>query len=81
MSDFEKDHLKIFYALSLAWQLGFIIAVPIGGFLILGLWLDKKLSTFPILLIMGIIIGMVITVYEVYHLFIPLFKNSGGDNQ
>lgn len=76
MPESEKDGFKTFYALSLAWQLGFLIAVPIGGFLILGFWLDKKFNTSPLSLIIGVILGIVITIYEVYHLLVPLIKNN-----
>ncbi len=76
----KKDNFKTFYALSLAWQLGFLIAIPIGGFLFLGVWADKFFKTEPLLLIVGILTGIIITVYEIYHLFIPLIKNSDKKN-
>jgi F0F1-type ATP synthase assembly protein I len=72
----KKDNFKTFYALSLAWQLGFIIAVPIGGFIFLGLWGDKSFGTAPVLLIVGIFTGIIVTIYEVYHLLIPLIKDK-----
>lgn len=72
----QKSNFKTFYALSIAWQLGFLIAVPIAGFLFLGLLGDKFFKTQPFLLLLGLIVGIVITIYEVYHLFIPLIKNK-----
>jgi len=76
----KKDGFKTFYALSLAWQLGFLIALTIVGFLVLGLWADKFFETEPFLVIFGLIIGIIITAYEVYHLFIPLIKDDAhGD--
>jgi len=76
----KKDNFKTFYALSLAWQLGFLIAVPIGGFLFLGVLADKFFRTGPALLLLGIITGIAITVYEMYHLFVPLIGNGGKKN-
>lgn len=73
----KKNGFKTFYALSLAWQLGFLIAVPLGGFIFLGVWGDKFFNTSPFLLIAGIIIGMVVTVYEIYHLLVPLIEKKG----
>lgn len=70
----EGSNFKTWYALSIAFQLGFLIAAPILGFILLGLWLDKTLASFPLFLIIGIIVGMVITFYEVYHFLIPLIK-------
>jgi len=72
----QKDGYKIFYALSLAWQLGFLIALPIIGFILLGFWSDKFFKTQPIFLIFGLLLGILITIYEVYHWLIPLIKNK-----
>ena len=69
-----EDSFKTFYALSFAWQLGFLIIAPIGGFLLLGFWLDKKFNSSPFILIVGVILGVVITFYEIYHLLVPLIK-------
>ena len=72
----QKSNFKTFYALSLAWQLGFLIAIPIGGFLFLGVLGDKFFKTQPFLLLLGLLIGIIITIYEVYHLLTPLIKNK-----
>lgn len=77
----KKDGFKTFYAISFAWQLGFLIAIPIGGFLFLGYWADKFFKTQPWLLIFGIFIGAGVTIYEVYHLLVPLMKNDNGKNK
>lgn len=72
----QKNNFKTFYALSLAWQLGFLVAIPIGGFLFLGLLGDRFFKTEPFFLILGLLVGIIITVYEVYHLLIPLIKEK-----
>ena len=54
----KKENFKTLYAISLAWQLGFLIIIPIGGFLLLGLWGDKLLNTQPFFLITGILIPL-----------------------
>jgi F0F1-type ATP synthase assembly protein I len=71
-----KNNLKTFYALSVAWQLGFLIAISIGGFLFLGFLGDKFLGTKPFLLIVGMLVGIIVTIYEVYHLLAPLIKKG-----
>lgn len=68
----QKDNLKVFHALSLAWQLGFLIVIPVGGFLLLGFLGDQYLNTKPILLILGLFIGIIITIYEIYNLIVPI---------
>lgn len=72
----KGDGFKTFYALSFAWQLGFLIAIPIGGFLFLGFLADKLLGTKPLFLMIGLVVGVIVTVYEVYHLLWPLIKDK-----
>ena len=76
MAEPKKDGFKTFYALSIAWQLGFLIAIPIGGFLFLGVLGDKFFKTRPFLLLLGLVVGIIITIYEVYHLLIPLIRDK-----
>jgi F0F1-type ATP synthase assembly protein I len=75
----KKSNFKIFYALSFAWQLGFLIVIPIGGFIFLGSLLDRIFNTQPMFLIIGLLAGLIITVYEIYHLLIPLIKDKEDD--
>ena len=67
---------KTFYALAIAWQLGFLISFPIVGFLFLGLLIDWFLQTQPLFLIIGLFVGIAVSVYEGYHLFIPLLEQE-----
>jgi len=54
----------------------------IGGSIVLGvfagLWLDSKLNTSPILVIVGLILGVVIAFYGVYQMLLPLIGNKQG---
>ncbi len=68
----KNTGLKFSYAISLATQLGFVTMASIGGFLMLGMWLDEKMNTSPIMLIIGIIVGISVTIYEAHHLIKPL---------
>lgn len=73
----QKGHgFKLWYALSFAFQLGFIIVAPIGGFLILGLWVDSFLQTTPLLMIVGMFLGIIVTAYEIYHFLDPLIEKK-----
>jgi F0F1-type ATP synthase assembly protein I len=76
------DHrFQTFYAFSLAWQLGFLIALPIGGFTFMGYLADQYLQTQPFLLIMGAFLGVIITAYEVYHLLTPFIVTQNHHPQ
>ena len=74
----SKNNFKTFYALSLAWQLGFFISIPISGFMFLGFWIDDFFESKPLFLIIGLFVGLTITIYEVYHLIILLIKDKNN---
>ena len=65
-----------FYALYLALQLGFLIAIPLVGFLLLGVFLDKKLSSSPILTLLFAIISLIFVFVEVRHYLLPFLKKK-----
>lgn len=46
---------------SLAWELGYIIAVPLAVFAVFGRFLDKKYETSPIFLLCGIILSITVS--------------------
>ena len=52
----------------------------IGGAILLGVaagfWLDSKLGTAPILVIVGLLLGVVTAVYGVYRMLLPLMRSS-----
>ena len=62
----NKNSDKQFSAYSLAWQLGYTIAVPIVALALLGRFLDKKLETSPWLLLIGILLSIAISSYAIY---------------
>lgn len=72
----HDNGFKLSYALSIAMQLGFLIAASIAGFVILGIWIDRLLHTSPIFLLFGIIASIVTIIYETYHMLVPLIKNN-----
>jgi len=51
----------------------------IGGAIVLGvgagLWLDTRLNTKPILVIVGLILGIIVAFYGVYQMLLPLLNN------
>jgi len=53
-------------SLGLAWELGYIIAVPLIIFALAGRFLDKRLGTSPFLLLVGILISIGMTSWLVY---------------
>ena len=70
----SKNNFYFFYALSLAWQLGFLVAVPVIGLLVGGIYLDKKWGTSPLCLIASIGILFVLLEIEMRYLLKPFLK-------
>jgi len=64
----------------LGMKIGLVITLPLIGFLILGLWIDDKLGTFPVCLIGGIILGIVVGVFMVWKVIIPYLDKKFKDN-
>jgi len=52
----------------------------IGGSILLGvlagLWLDSKLNTSPILVLVGLFLGLIVAFYGVYQMVSPLMGNK-----
>lgn len=53
-------------ALSLVWELGYLVSLPIIIFAFAGRFLDKKFDTSPWLLLIGILMSIIISSYIVY---------------
>ena len=56
--------------------IGFYIGGSIVLGLLLGLWLDGKLHTRPLLAIVGLFLGLINAIYGVYRLLLPLIKSK-----
>lgn len=51
---------------------GFFIGGSILGGVVAGWWLDSKLNTEPILLLVGLLLGIIVAFYGVYEMLLPL---------
>jgi ATP synthase protein I len=59
--------------IGVGWFVGISILLGVWG----GLWLDAKFGTAPILVIVGLILGLAVAFYGVYRMFLPLIRNKG----
>ena len=52
----------------------------IGGCIVMGtvggLWLDNKLDTKPVFLLIGLVLGVIVAVFGVYQMLRPLLGNQ-----
>lgn len=64
--------------LGVGWYVGVCIVLGVWG----GLWLDDRLNTQPIFVIVGLILGVVIAFYGLYRMVLPNLnkkQNKGKD--
>ena len=55
---------------------GFFIGISIVLGVFVGLWLDSKFDTEPILVIVGLLLGIVVAFYGVYRMLLPHMGNK-----
>jgi len=83
-----ENSAKDISVISLAWDLGWMIAVPIVVFAVGGALLDKQFETSPWFLLGGIGMSLIITAVMIYYKVIGVLtelsgeiKQSGGENK
>ena len=59
-------------------ELGLLIALPMVVCIVSGVYLDQKMGSFPWMLITFIVLGLVLTVVDVYKVVLP-FLDSRND--
>jgi ATP synthase protein I len=57
---------------------GFFIGGSILLGVVAGLWLDNRLNTSPILVIVGLFLGIVVAFYGVYQMILPIIGNKSN---
>lgn len=60
--------------MGLGLELGFMIVIPLVGFMLLGLWADKSFHTLPLFTIIGLIIGLISSIVEVIKVILPFLE-------
>lgn len=76
-----KEKNQTWSALSLAWQLGYSIAIPIVVFALGGRLLDKKFGTSPWLLLSGVMLSLFLSTFLVYVKTIKILSETGRENK
>jgi len=74
--DAKNKNEKSWSVVSLAWELGFTIAIPIVILALAGRFLDKKLGTDPWLILTGVILSIVISSYLIYKKTVEIMDKS-----
>jgi hypothetical protein len=75
MSSQQPSNIKsIGYVLGVGAGLGFVLALPLAIFIFLGAWIDSKLEIAPIGIIVSVIIGIILTIVNLYKIIIPFLE-------
>lgn len=69
-----QKNTNIGYVLGMGSGLGFVLALPLAVAIFLGVIIDKKLETFPIALIISILVGIGLTIVNLYKIIIPFLE-------
>ena len=84
MDKFEKpqkmeEKNQVWSALSLAWQLGYTIAIPLVVLALVGRLLDKRFGTSPWLLLTGIFLSLIVSTFAVYYKTVKILGETEGE--
>ena len=60
--------------LEVGWFIGLVILLGILG----GLWLDNRLGTRPLFIIIGLILGLAVALFGSVKMIAPLLKDDNG---
>ena len=71
----KPQNLKKMELVRLAFELGFIIALPIVAFGSAGKWLDQQSGTYPLLTLIGILIAITLSSVWLYRKFKNYFPS------
>ena len=81
MSQQPQKNIDFGQVMVLGSELGFLIAFPLIICILLGICLDKKLNTFPWILLTMVLVGIALTVINVYKVVIPFLEKRSGNNK
>jgi F0F1-type ATP synthase assembly protein I len=63
--------------IGLGWYVGVCIFLGVWG----GLWLDTRLGTRPLLIIVGLLVGLFVAFYGVYRMILPNIEKKHNNNK
>ncbi len=70
----------VWRTIALAWELGYVIALPLVVFGISGRWLDRRYDTSPLFLLVGILAAIVISGIWVFKKIAALSRENGNSS-
>ena len=71
-----KPRASRWYVLSLVFQLGLSLAVPLVVGIGSGVWLDQRFNFYPRFTLLGIVVGLIVSGYTFYYELLPLITKE-----
>ena len=72
---------QLFAVMGLGFELGFMIVIPLVGFMLLGLWVDKSFHVLPLFTIIGLVVGLVSSIVEVIKVILPFLEKRSSSKK
>lgn len=76
----RRTRREVFYALGLLTKLGVSIVVIAASFILVGIYLDRYFGTNYIFVLIGLILSIVVSIYNIYWLLEPVIGSEKRKN-
>lgn len=76
-----KEKNNVWSALSLAWQLGYTIAIPLVVLALVGRFLDKRFGTSPWLLLVGVLSSLIVSTIAIYYKTVKILEETERESE
>ena len=74
MDNKQENQKKFAVAMVVGTEMGLMIAVSLVGFLLAGLWLDKKFGTIPLFTIIFVVASLFSVAAELRYIILPILE-------
>jgi F0F1-type ATP synthase assembly protein I len=71
-----EDRQNLAHVLGLGMQFGLMVAFTLAGLLIGGVYLDRIFGTKPLFMILGIVLGFVGSIAEIFYVVLPILEKK-----
>ncbi len=81
MENQQEVKKKFAAAMVVGTEMGLMVAVSLVGFLLAGLWLDKKFGTIPLFTIIFVVASMFSVAAELRYIIMPILEKRSQNNK
>jgi F0F1-type ATP synthase assembly protein I len=81
MDNKQENQKKFAAAIVVGTEMGLMIALSLVGFLLAGLWLDRKFGTIPLFTIIFVVASMFSVAAELRYIILPILEKRSQDKK